>query len=317
MEQIHYVIYKITNMLNGMIYIGQHTTTNINDAYMGSGKYITRAIKKYGVENFKKEILFECSSQEELNAKEREIVNEKFVKRTDTYNLVMGGIQGLSHKQAVMFGKMGAQSLQRTLKDPLKRKTFEEKLRDCAKRAWKEHPEKFKKFRCDWSGRHHTDETKTKMREKGKLRMGEKNSMFGRIWIHNDLVQRNITIDKKDLHYYLEQCWETGRVVDWNKYFEQKKKKYKQASIRLNRQRFKEAGINNPKVDFDIEQKIDYYKKILPIFLHNRWRKFVELSGYKYSSQNFYFQMNVYLRLDRPKLKEMKRNALLDSKDNV
>ena len=284
---------------------------------MGSGKYITRAIKKYGVENFKKEILFECSSQEELNAKERELVNEEFVKRTDTYNLVLGGIQGLSHEQAVMFGKMGAQSLQETLKDPIKRKLFGEKSGAYTKHAWREHPEKFKKFRCDWTGRHHTDETKAKMREQGKLRVGEKNSMFGRIWIHNDLVQRNITIDKKYLHYYLEQCWETGRVVDWNKYFEQKRKRYNQASIRLNKQKFKETGINNPKVDFDIQQKIDYYKKILPIFLHYRWKKFVELSGYKYSSQNFYFQMNAYLRLDRPKLKEMKRNALLDSKDNV
>jgi len=107
MDKLHYVIYRITNMLNGMIYIGQHTTTNPNDDYMGSGKYIVRAIKKYGVENFKKEILCECSSQEELNAKERELVNEDFVNRTDTYNLVLGGIQGLSHEQAVEFGKMG------------------------------------------------------------------------------------------------------------------------------------------------------------------------------------------------------------------
>lgn len=91
MNKLHYVIYKITNLLNGMIYIGQHTTTNIDDDYMGSGKYIVRAIKKHGVENFKKEILFECSSQEELNAKERELVNDEFVKREDTYNLVMGG----------------------------------------------------------------------------------------------------------------------------------------------------------------------------------------------------------------------------------
>lgn len=107
MDKLHYVIYRITNMLNGMIYIGQHTTTNPNDDYMGSGKYIIRAIKKYGIENFKKEILFECSSQEELNAKERELVNEDFVNRDDTYNLVLGGIQGLSHEQAVEFGRRG------------------------------------------------------------------------------------------------------------------------------------------------------------------------------------------------------------------
>ena len=209
-------------MLNGMIYIGQHTTTNPNDAYMGSGKYIVRAIKKYGVENFKKEILFECASQEELNSKERELVNEDFVNRKDTYNLVMGGIQGLTHEQAVEFGRKGAKGLQKTLKDPIKRKVFCEKSGIGSRKAWKETPEKFKHFRCDWTGRHHNEETKRKLREKGRLHVGEKNSMFGRIWIHNDLVRVNTTINKKELHDYMEQGWEVGRVSDWNKHFMKK-----------------------------------------------------------------------------------------------
>ena len=52
--------------------------------------------------------------------------------------------------------------------------------------------------------------------------MGEKNSMFGRIWIHNDLVRVNTTINKKELHDYMEQGWEVGRVSDWNKHFMKK-----------------------------------------------------------------------------------------------
>ena len=55
----------------------------------GSGKLIRRAISKFGVENFQKEILFECENEEEMNQKEREIVNEEFISRLDTYNLTV------------------------------------------------------------------------------------------------------------------------------------------------------------------------------------------------------------------------------------
>lgn len=77
-----------------MIYIGKHQTEDLNDGYMGSGLRIVRAIKKYGIENFEKTILFECKSLEEMNAKEAEIVNEDFIARDDVYNIKVGGDGG-------------------------------------------------------------------------------------------------------------------------------------------------------------------------------------------------------------------------------
>jgi len=62
------VIYKITNLINGKIYIGQDSKNN--PEYLGSGAIIKRAIKKYGKENFKKEIIDWSNNKNDLNNKE-------------------------------------------------------------------------------------------------------------------------------------------------------------------------------------------------------------------------------------------------------
>jgi len=87
------VIYKTTNLINNKIYIGQDSQNN--PEYFGSGKILNNAIKKYGKSNFKKEILEECSSKEELN--EREIYWINKLNSMDTnigYNIATGGHGG-------------------------------------------------------------------------------------------------------------------------------------------------------------------------------------------------------------------------------
>ena len=87
----YYTIYKVTNKINNMIYIGAHITENVNDKYMGSGTNINNAIKKYKKENFKKEILFIFDNKQEMLNKEIELVNFDFINRHDTYNIIPGG----------------------------------------------------------------------------------------------------------------------------------------------------------------------------------------------------------------------------------
>jgi hypothetical protein len=76
-------IYKITNKINGKIYIGKDTTSN--PQYLGSGKLIKRAILKYGVENFTKEILDQTDDYSDLSKKEI-----FWIKKFDSNNLTIG-----------------------------------------------------------------------------------------------------------------------------------------------------------------------------------------------------------------------------------
>lgn len=88
-------IYKIQNLINGKIYIGQSVhikarfNQHKNEAKNGNTRPLYNAIRKYGVENFSFEVIEECS-KEKLN--EREIY---WIKKYDSfhngYNLTPGG----------------------------------------------------------------------------------------------------------------------------------------------------------------------------------------------------------------------------------
>lgn len=90
-------LYQITNLINNKIYIGVHTTSDLNDGYMGSGTAIKKAIRKYGIENFRKDILNFFETAEEALLAEESVVDSKFILREDTYNIRCGGIGGFEH----------------------------------------------------------------------------------------------------------------------------------------------------------------------------------------------------------------------------
>lgn len=92
MKEIHY-FYKITNLINKKFYYGIRTCRCLpgKDPYMGSGVYLHRAYKKYGIKNFKKEILRVCRTREDVSDLETWIVTEELVKNPMCYNLRVGG----------------------------------------------------------------------------------------------------------------------------------------------------------------------------------------------------------------------------------
>lgn len=78
-----------------------HSTSNIDDGYLGSGVLFLKALKKYGKENFIRKVLCECSSFDDMLVKESEFVNREFCLREDTYNIIDGGYgcNGLKHSE--------------------------------------------------------------------------------------------------------------------------------------------------------------------------------------------------------------------------
>ena len=93
----YYIVYETKNKINGKKYIGCHMTHNIDDGYMGSGKYFKRAFKKYGIENFERKIIQFCESEKDMLDLESKLVTEDIITSMNYYNISLGGGSNFSH----------------------------------------------------------------------------------------------------------------------------------------------------------------------------------------------------------------------------
>lgn len=85
-----FYVYRVTNQINGKFYIGVHKTDNPHDSYLGSGKAIQRAIRKYGRNSFIKETLYAFEDEASAYDKERDILIEE-IHDPLCYNMNEGG----------------------------------------------------------------------------------------------------------------------------------------------------------------------------------------------------------------------------------
>jgi hypothetical protein len=108
-----YLIYKTTNLINGLIYVGFHATYNLDDGYLGSGTKLKAAILEFGYSNFKRETLEICRKTVVL---EREVYWIATLNATDPsigYNTSKGGQAG-SHYHRIKDAIAYADEIART-----------------------------------------------------------------------------------------------------------------------------------------------------------------------------------------------------------
>ena len=203
------VIYKTTNIINKKYYIGKDAKNSKN--YLGSGVALNNAIKKYGKENFTKEILCYCIDLCDLNQKEIEYVNEEIVNDPMSYNLVLGG-QGGDHSKFIKNWY-------------LKGKTYEEVFGE--ERAKKIKQKKNNSLKGKNNG----------MYDNGDKIKGEKNGMYGRkgelcpaykngheawnkgkkgLQKHSDETKQTMSNSQKNRErkYYIQQIDNKGNVIN-------------------------------------------------------------------------------------------------------
>lgn len=209
---MYYYVYQITNLVNNKIYVGKHKSAKhpTENGYYGSGKQITAAIKKYGKENFKKEVLCYCSSLEEMADKEAEVVTEDFVKRPDTYNMHKGGPGGWDHyngsKEHSENSRKGGKKSAKRLNDFI----AEQKANNT---EWWQNwyatvvEQNRAKNSNGWSN-FTPDEYEQRRKQASNSAIGEGNSQFGKIWISNVLTKEIKRITIKDT---IPQGWVRGK----------------------------------------------------------------------------------------------------------
>lgn len=151
-------IYIITNKINGKIYIGQDSKDDPN--YFGSGIVINKAIKKYGRENFIKDILQECNSKDEMNSAEIFWISEFNSNNSNIgYNLSPGGDGGATRTGAILDS------------------VLKEKIRAGINKYYTLHPEAKENLSNKMTGKFVGD--KNPMYKQGHKVAGEKNGRYG------------------------------------------------------------------------------------------------------------------------------------------
>lgn len=215
-------MYEIKNNINGKIYVGVHKTKVEDDGYMGSGKVIKSAIAKHGIENFTKTILERFDTQVEMFEREKEVVNEEFLARDDTYNLRRGGYGGFDHvnktktnQEKFLMAQYAGQKMKEKIESDIEfainfslkqKKSSKNKIEYGWTSPFVSNPEYGLKGSMNAKSFESTIKRKKTFEAIGHSQ-GENNSQFGSMWITNGTENMKI---KKDSP--IPEGWKRGRI---------------------------------------------------------------------------------------------------------
>jgi hypothetical protein len=218
---MYYTIYKITNQIDGKIYIGSHKTKDLNDSYMGSGKYLKHAIEKHGIENFTKDILFVFDTPEEMYAKEADIVNDDFLALENTYNLKTGGfggfdyineqgLQGFTNTETAKLGRSNTNQILENKYGPNWRSLYLSPERRVAASKKAAETKKRRGYKSNTNQMNTQDAVERKKQKFKETRhqQGDRNSQYGKIWITDGVSSKSIFKDDS-----MPDGWYRGRVI--------------------------------------------------------------------------------------------------------
>jgi hypothetical protein len=205
--------------VTGKFYVGMHSTDDIDDGYLGSGKILGYSRAKYGDENHKKEILEFLPDRTALKLREKEIVNEELLAHPLNINLKYGGEGGFDHilktranlksEKFIVYRNSGA--LVANLLAGSKNRTREQYSKG-AKKAWASSRDSMIKASMVGIRAMASEDANRKRRDTlqniGHAR-GEKNSQFGTCWVTDG--KKPIKVKKEQLGEYLSKGFTRGR----------------------------------------------------------------------------------------------------------
>lgn len=210
-HKYHY-LYKTTCLVTQRFYYGVHSTSNLNDGYLGSGKRLRLSINRHGEENHVREIIENFLDRESLLKAEQALVNSDLLKDPMCMNLQLGGGGGWSSEAQSKNGIRGNATM-RQLRET-DQAWFDSARRKMSESFWKSVAEGRRSLPKypNWSGKKHTDETKRKIGSiNSKHQSGSGNSQYGKIWIYNELKRLSIRIEKTQIEEYVLVGWKVGR----------------------------------------------------------------------------------------------------------